>query len=136
MAWNTQITNVGIATTGNAGNGVLADVGSAVTVSGKGRISLTVKNTSDTTMTDFAVLVQAHAAADWVKVVSGTDWATATAVLRFSGLSATAKTVSGLLTTEVVTLILDLGAPYSVQFQAGNAAGASKTMTIYGSAMR
>lgn len=123
-----------IAITGNAGSPALADVGSPVAVAGKGRISLTVKNTSDTAITDFALWLIPHATADYVKVLGGTDWATPTSVLRFSGLSATSQTVRTLAAGEVVTIMLDLGAPHTIKVQAA-CGTASKSITVYGQAM-
>ena len=123
-----------IISAGTAGNGALADVGQPVPVSGRGLISVTVKNTSDTAMTNFAVLVQDHQAADWITVLSGADWsATDLPWLVRSGLSATGKRVNTLAAGEAVSLHLNLGVPASIKFQAASSA-ADKSLSIYGSA--
>jgi hypothetical protein len=123
-----------ISETGDAGSGSLATIGSAVVLGGKTELALTIKNTSDTTLSNFTLDVQAGTGDDWFTLLTGDDWVNkVTSVLRASGSSATVQYANTLAAGEHVVAILDVGPMYAIRFQAQSTA-ASKSVAVTGTA--
>ena len=125
--------NYFIEASGTTNTSLNLDLGSAIVLDGKGQINLTIENEGDEDLESFALLVQAHPSAEWVTMLSGTDWQTATRVLLFTGQDANSKYANTLTTLLAVMVVLDIGAPYAIKFQAQSASG-GKTVTVYGTA--